>query len=98
MNTMLRSALIAAAALSAAAHAEPLRLSFDEAVSRALKNNPTTAQAQSQIRQAQAVVTEVRAAMLPTLSGNATGTLLDGDRGAAGAVIQPSSSLNANLQ
>jgi outer membrane protein TolC len=96
----MRRALFAAAlGCAAIAHAQPSQsLTFDEAVSKALANNPATAQAKDEIRRAQSVVEEVRAAMLPTLSGNAAGTLLDGARTQGGATVVPQTSLGANVQ
>lgn len=88
----------AGSARAAAPSSNPPSLSFQDAVDRALRHNPATAEAKADVMRAQAVVEEVRASMLPTITANAVGTLLDGDRSQGAAVLQPQRSLNANLQ
>jgi outer membrane protein TolC len=57
-----------------------LRLSFAEAVGRALARNPSTAMAVAEIRRAAALLVEARAASLPSVSMNASYVRLDNDR------------------
>ena len=72
-------------------------MSLAAAVKLALSRNPSVAVATEDIRRAEAVVREVRAAFLPTLTGNAAYTRLDSDRGANGVVFASASSLSANV-
>jgi outer membrane protein len=74
-------------------------LAFDAAVSRALARNPAATVAAEEVARARAVVEEVRAAALPTLSLGAAYTRLDHDRTLAGSgtVIVPADQVNANL-
>lgn len=99
---MRRLALIAVCVTTiapAAGRAETARsITFQDAVQRALKHNPTSAQAKAEVMRAQAVVEEVRAAMLPTLTANAVGTQLDAARTQGYTVVQPQSALNGNVQ
>lgn len=64
----------------AAAHAEPARVSFDEALRRACARNPDAQVAMQEITRAHALIEEVRAASLPTLTAQATFTQLDSPR------------------
>jgi len=75
--------------------ATPITLS--EAVSRALDRNPSLATAREEIRRTEALLREVQATWLPTLSGNGAYTHLDSARIANGSVLLPENSLNANL-
>ena len=75
----MRSArlLVAVAALLTAttAHAQPLeRLTFQQAVDRAIQNNPTIAQATTGIMRAEAILQQVRSSSLPTLAAGMTTT------------------------
>jgi outer membrane protein TolC len=74
-------------------------LPFDAAVSRALQRNPSAIVAMEEVTRARAIVEEVRAASLPTLSVNASYLRLEHDRTLAGtnAVISPADQVNANL-
>src|SRR5437764_4631598 len=87
---------------ASAAHAQPERITFAEAVQRALVHNPTVRVATQEIARVHGLMREVRAAALPTLSANGTYTRLDADRttssASGGGVIQPRSSWTGNLQ
>lgn len=76
-------------------------LSFDAAVGRALRANPSAAVALDEIARSRALVEQVRAASMPTLSLNGSYTRLEGDRTLAGSsppvVVQPGDQVNANL-
>jgi outer membrane protein TolC len=60
------------------------RLSFDEAVARALAQNPTTLNAALEVRRSSALVEQARATSFPTLFGNGIYTRLDHDRSLPG--------------
>jgi outer membrane protein TolC len=70
------------------------RLTFDEAVQRALERNPTARQAATEIRRFRALVEQTRAASLPTLDAAGVYTGLDGERIANGALLLPASAIN----
>ncbi len=69
-------------------------MTMDEAIHRALEQNPTFLVAREEIRRAQALVEEARAQSLPTLYGVGTYLRLDRDRTFDGTVTQPKSQLN----
>jgi len=73
------------------------KLTFDEAVRRALAKNPQTEIADEEIRRSEALVEQARAAWLPVLNANGTYTRLDADRELNGRVILAANQLNANL-
>lgn len=74
------------------------RISLEEAVARALANNPTTAVAAREIARADALVRQARAAALPTLSGNAAAIRLDRDRvTATGLKVADANQLTGNV-
>ncbi len=77
----------------------PERITFDEAVARALQRNPNVREAAQQILRAQALYQQARAAVLPTLYAGAGTVVLDAARGFDGQVTQPrtQSALNATL-
>ncbi|HVX94543.1 MAG TPA: TolC family protein [Polyangia bacterium] len=56
------------------------RITFDEAIRRALERNPTVGVALEEIQRANALVTESRSGWLPTLMGSGSFTRLEGDR------------------
>lgn len=79
----MKKYLFAIALIAPAAHAAddmPRALGFDEAMKLARQNNPNSQKALVDVRRLQALVTETRAASLPTLTANGTYTLLDSDR------------------
>lgn len=73
------------------------RVTLSDAVSRALAKNPNYETAVLEIRRAEAVVRETKAAWLPTLYGNGTYTHLDGNRVSEGVVVVSQNELGANL-
>ncbi len=77
----------------------PERITFDEAVARALQRNPNVREAAQQILRAQALFQQARAAVLPTLYAGAGTVVLDAARGFDGQVTQPrtQSAFNATL-
>jgi outer membrane protein TolC len=56
------------------------RITFAEAIQRALARNPTVAVARADVERADALVNEARAGWFPTLVGSGSYTLLDHDR------------------
>jgi outer membrane protein TolC len=76
----------------------PLRLSWDEALRRALAQNPSVVVAGKEIERAAALVREARAGWLPTLTATGANTRLDADRTSGGAVTTPASVWNATLR
>lgn len=97
MRQRMEVLFLGAALLGTAAHGAQPAVTFDDAVKQALARNPTVAQAQAQIERAQALVTQSRAAYLPTVTGNAVYTQLDHDRESGGRVVTPASGFNANV-
>ena len=100
---MSRHAVILAAALTAlalvsAAHAqaperagEPAleRLTFEEAVNRAMTENPNVGEASQAILKAQALLDDAGSVFLPFAYGNVATTLLDEARGFDENIVQP---------
>jgi outer membrane protein TolC len=66
---------------------QPERITFPDAVQRALARNPSVHIALQEISRAHGIMREVRAAAIPTLSGNAVYTRLDAERTTAAAVV-----------
>jgi outer membrane protein TolC len=98
---MTRWAYIAAVgallATTPPAYAEPTQLSFGEAMRRAYARNPDALIATQEITRARAIVEEVRAFSLPTLSATATFTQYDSNRVSQttpGAIILPATEFN----
>jgi outer membrane protein len=65
------------------------RVTFDEAVRRALEKSPTVGQATQAIARAQALLDEAGAVFRPTLDGVAGTTVIDEARGFSGNITQP---------
>ena len=80
------------------------RVTFAEALQRALARNPSVRIAEQEILRAEALVRQAQAAWLPTLTGNASYTRLDADRTATSGtppktnVIASKDQVAANLQ
>ena len=66
-------------------------ITLDEAVQRALKNNPTVAQAAEGVLRAEALLQQARAVTLPSVAATFTNATIDSERGFNGAVTQPQS-------
>jgi outer membrane protein TolC len=73
------------------------RYTFAEALERAQARNPTAAQAQQEILRAEALVRQAASGSLPTLTGTATGQVLDRERAIGDRVIQSAESLSGNV-
>jgi outer membrane protein len=72
------------------------RVTLDLAVQRAIASNPTALLATQEIRRSRALMEEIRASSLPTLTGVATYTRLDKDRLSNGTVLAAEGSINLN--
>jgi outer membrane protein TolC len=72
---------------------------MDEAVARALQNNPTLAAAAQSVLRAEGLLQQARAATMPNASAVLLNTLIDTERGQNGVVTQPRDqvSLSANV-
>jgi outer membrane protein TolC len=82
-------ALLFAMPWVASAQSEPPPITFDEAIRRALANNPSVAEASQSILRAEALLQQAQTVYHPTLSGTVTTTVLDRERGFDQFVTQP---------
>src|SRR5919109_2417611 len=73
------------------------RLTFDEAVKRAIARNPSSAIAAAAIVRADALLTEARAASRLQVNGNVTTTTLNRGVEFDGATVTPRNQLTASL-
>ena len=64
-------------------------VSFEDAVLRAIAANPTVERAATTVRSAEALLAQARAAVRPTVDGTISTTVLDGERGFDGNIVQP---------
>ena len=69
--------------------AVPERVTFDEAVRRAVERHPTVGQAAQAIQRAQALLDQARSVFRPTVNGQVGTTILDDERGFSGNITQP---------
>ena len=67
----------------------PEVVSFADAVQRAIAANPTVERAATVVMNAEALLAQARAAVRPTVDGSIVVTVLDGERGFSGNVVQP---------
>jgi len=74
-------------------------VTLDEAVQRALKNNPTIAEVSQGVLRAEALLQQARAATLPNVNATFSNVVVDTERGFNGAITQPrsQSAFSANL-
>jgi outer membrane protein TolC len=72
-------------------------LSLEEAIKRAVLRHPTTEVAEQEIRRAEGLARQARAAWLPTLTANGIYTRLDADRKLNGNTILSANQLSGNL-
>jgi outer membrane protein TolC len=85
-------------ALSAGAEEAVERITLPVAIERALAKHPSVAVAQEEVRRSAALVREVRAGALPTLTGNGVYTRLDSARVSNGATLAGRDQLALNAQ
>src|SRR5256885_15907144 len=106
MNALWKAAAAALLCGAAARAQQSERITFPEAVQRALSRNASVRIAVQEISRAHGILREVRSAAIPTLSANGIYTRLDADRtttaidstGAAGTRTgQPRDPRAANL-
>jgi outer membrane protein TolC len=95
-------ALVTLLSIVGSAHAEVppprlVKLSWSEAIQRAVGRNPTAVVAAKEIERADALVRQARAAWLPTLTATGSNTRLDSARTSGGIVVTPASTWNGNL-
>jgi outer membrane protein TolC len=64
-------------------------LTFEEAVRRAIEQNPDVRQAATAILRAEALLQQARAATRPFAGASVTTTILDAERGFSGNIVQP---------
>ena len=93
MSERVRLALVLASALAWPAMvsaAEPPaameRVTFDEAVQRAIARHPTVAEAAQAILRAQGLLQQARAVFRPVVTGYTSETVIDAARGFAGNI------------
>ena len=89
---VLAAALLAAGAtlVHAQAPQPPIeRVTFEQAIARAIEKNPTVAQAATLILRAEALLEQSHAFVRPNVNGTVTNTTLDSARGFSGGVTQP---------
>src|SRR6478736_10104324 len=93
--TVLSIVLVATAARAQTAAA--VKVSWRQALARALAQNPSAIVAAQEIERASGLVREARAGWLPSLSANGSYLRLDSARMTGGAVTTPVNTWNGNL-
>jgi len=78
------------------AGAAPEQVTFEEAVSRALRQNPSAQVAAEEVKRAEGLLGEARSGALPSLVGNAMLQRLDGNRYVGGVVQLPMNQQSAS--
>jgi outer membrane protein len=93
------SLYVAATVVGGLARAQPAdqRVTFQEAIRRALEQNPSAQVAQEEIRRASALMEQARSGSLPTLFGTGTYTRLDSARPLTTGATYGPNAVNANL-
>lgn len=82
--------LVAVMVASSGVDAQTMQqVSFDEAITRALANNPDVAAAETSIRRAEALLQQARTVTRPTVGAGVTTTVLDSERAFGDQVSQP---------
>jgi outer membrane protein TolC len=94
---VLCAVVLGAPVVSAQAPAPSERVSFDEAVRRAIEKNPSSAIAAAGILRAQALLTEARASTRPQINGTVTTTTLARTVEFEGTTVTPRNSVTALL-
>jgi outer membrane protein TolC len=75
----------------------PTRISFDEAVKRAVAQNPSVLVAAANILSAQGLLRQARAAVLPNVAVTGTNVTLDDSRGLGDQVFTPQNTFSAGI-
>src|SRR5919198_60635 len=94
---MIGAAIAAPLQIAAQTPAPAGRVTFDEAVARAIARNPSTAIAAAGILRAEALLTEARSAALLQVNGNVTTTTLNRGVEFAGATVTPRNQATGTL-
>jgi outer membrane protein TolC len=90
MRTFMSFAVTVVLAGPAFAQAPAMaRVTFDEAIRRALAQNPTVMEAATNIARAEQLLAQARSQTLPNVTANVLATTLDSARGFGGGVVQP---------
>ena len=89
VGIVIAAVIVAAVPGFAQTLAAPERVTFEEAVRRAVEKNPGVAEAAQAILRAEALLQQVNTVHRPTLSATITTTVLDEARGFNGLVTQP---------
>jgi outer membrane protein len=76
-------------ATAAQAPAKPERVTFEEAVARAIERQPAVAQALEAIRRSQALLDEARTVFQPLVTGFVAETIIDAARGFDDSIVVP---------
>jgi len=107
VETLILAAIVAAGAPTPTPTPVPVQapaampvaeaVTFDEAIRRAAAQSPQAIIAAQEIRRADALLTETRAAALPFLGANASYTRLDAARVSGAATLVAQDTFNANL-
>jgi len=84
-------------ALSPPLGPEPVRVTFNDAVATAIKNNPSVGQAAQEILRAQALLDQSTALIRPVIGAGVTATFLNQGQSFNGDVTTPQSQVTANL-
>lgn len=87
------SALLVAAATAGAQTPALEVVTFEDAVQRAIQSNLTVQRASTAVLAAEALLSQARAAVRPSVNGAASTTTLDDERGFSGNVVQPRTQL-----
>jgi outer membrane protein TolC len=103
MKTLVRAAALSVLLAAGAAHAQtaappgPMKVTWRQALSRALAQNPSAIVAAQEIERASGLVQEARAGWLPALSANGSYLRVNSPRTSGGIVTVPLNSWNGNL-
>jgi outer membrane protein TolC len=95
--TVVAPAILSAIALAQTAPAPVVRVTFKEAIDRAVEKNPSVAAAASGILRADGLIRQARAATQVQITGNATTTTLNRGVEFQGATVTPRSQVTASL-
>ena len=96
---LLLIVLLAVPAYAQTAPTPMERVTFEEAIQRAIQNNPTIAQVSQGILRAEGLLQQARAATLPNVNAVFSTSVIDHARGFVGTVTQPQTqtTLSANV-
>src|SRR5476649_769072 len=93
----LAGLFVSGVVLSAQAPAPVVRVTFKEAIDRAIEKNPTVAAAATGILRAEGLIRQARSATRVQVSGNVTTTTLNTGVEFEGAVVTPQNQITASI-